>query len=60
LRKSKLRLVRAFAAQAQFGCLVFIISSWPSLSSGTKPRPPHVGHCCSSSVIFNDTITVAV
>ena len=23
---------------------VFIISSWPSSSSGTKPRPPHVGH----------------
>ena len=22
----------------------FIISSWPSSSSATKPRPPHVGH----------------
>ena len=30
--------------------LVFITSSWSSSSSGTKPRPPHVGHCCSSSV----------
>ena len=44
-----------------FGCLVRITSSWPSSSSGTKPLPPHVGHCCSSSVpFFNDTITVAV
>ena len=28
----------------------------PSLSpssSGTKPLPPHVGHCCSSSVPFS-------
>jgi hypothetical protein len=24
--------------------VVFIISSWPSSSSGTTPRPPHVGH----------------
>ena len=43
------------AAQAQFGCLVFITSSWPSSSSGTKPQPPHVGHCCSSSVPFSTT-----
>ena len=34
--------------------LVFITSSWSS-SSGTKPRPPHVGHCCSSSVPFSTT-----
>jgi hypothetical protein len=43
------------AAQAQFGRLVFITSSWPSSSSGTKPQPPHVGHCCSSSVPFSMT-----
>ena len=43
------------AAQAQFGCLVFITSSCWSSSSGTKPRPPHVGHCCSSSVPFSTT-----
>src|SRR6516165_6854963 len=24
-------------------------------SSGTKPPPPHVGHCCSSSVPFRMT-----
>ena len=41
--------------QAQFGCLVCITSSWPSSSSGTKPQPPHVGHCCSSSVPFSAT-----
>ena len=41
---------------AQFGCLfVCITSSWPSSSSGTKPLPPHVGHCCSSSVPFSTT-----
>ena len=43
------------AAQVQFGCLVCITSSWPSSSSGTKPEPPHVGHCCSSSVPFSMT-----
>jgi hypothetical protein len=46
---------RLAAAQAQFGCLVFMTSSWPSSSSGTKPQPPHVGHCCSSSVPFSTT-----
>jgi hypothetical protein len=40
---------------AQVGCLVCITSSWPSSSSGTKPLPPHVGHCCSSSVPFSTT-----
>ena len=34
---------------------VFITSSWPSSSSGTKPRPPHLGHCSSSSVPFSTT-----
>ena len=34
---------------------VFITSSWPSSSSGTKPLPPHVGHCRSSSVPFSTT-----
>src|SRR5262245_19944942 len=34
---------------------VFIISSWLSLSSGTKPLPPHVGHRRSSSVPFSTT-----
>jgi hypothetical protein len=34
---------------------VFITSSWSSSSSGTKPLPPHVGHCCSSSVPFSMT-----
>src|SRR5262245_39199479 len=49
------------AARAQFGYVVRIISSRPSSSSGTKPLPPHVGHCRSSSVLFfDDTITVAV
>ncbi len=46
---------KSTAAQTQFGCLVFITSSWPSSSSGTKPQPPHVGHCCSSSVPFSMT-----
>ena len=27
-----------------------ITSLWSSSSLGTKPLPPHVGHCCSSSV----------
>jgi hypothetical protein len=26
-----------------------------SSSSGTKPLPPHLGHCCSSSVPFSMT-----
>src|SRR6476620_5489885 len=43
------------AAQAQFDCLVLITSSRPSPSSGTKPQPPHVGHCCSSSMPFSAT-----
>src|SRR5262245_9161304 len=34
---------------------VFIISSWLSSSSGTKPLPPHVGHRRSSSVPFSTT-----
>jgi hypothetical protein len=37
---------------AQFGCLV-CITSWSPSSLGTKPLPPHVGHCCSSSVPFS-------
>src|SRR4029079_15296639 len=32
---------------------VRITSSLSSSSSGTKPLPPHVGHCCSSSVPFS-------
>ena len=34
---------------------VFITSSWLSLSSGTKPLPPHVGHRRSSSVPCSTT-----
>ena len=35
---------------------VFITPSWSSSSSfGTKPLPPHVRHCCSSSVPFSMT-----
>ena len=37
------------------GSDVFMISSWPSSSSGTKPLPPHVGHRCSSSAPFSTT-----
>src|SRR6185312_17351155 len=33
--------------------LVLTTSSRSSSSSGTKPLPPHVGHCCSSSVPFS-------
>jgi hypothetical protein len=43
------------AARAQFGCVVCITSSRPSSSSGTKPLPPQVGHCRSSSVPFSMT-----
>ena len=43
------------AARAQFGCVVCITSSRSSSSSGTKPLPPHVGHCRSSSVPFSTT-----
>ena len=31
------------------------VTSSSSSSSGTKPLPPHVGHCCSSSVPFSMT-----
>src|SRR6516164_7775821 len=31
------------------------VTSSSSSSSGTKPLPPHVGHCCSSSVPFSTT-----
>jgi hypothetical protein len=41
--------------KVQFGVLVCITSSWLSSSSGTKPLPPQVGHCCSSSVPFSMT-----
>jgi hypothetical protein len=34
---------------------VFITSSLSSLSSGTNPLPPHVGHLCSLSVPFSIT-----
>src|SRR5262249_28099327 len=36
---------------------VFIISSWLSSSSSTKPLPPHVGHRRSSSVPFSTTLS---
>jgi hypothetical protein len=49
------RLVLHLSHETLFGCLVFITSSWPSSSSGTKLQPPHVGHCCSSSVPFSMT-----
>ena len=47
------------ASAVHFGGLghrlaVRITSSSSSLS-GTKPLPPHVGHCCSSSVPFSMT-----
>src|SRR6188472_4363098 len=32
---------------------VRITSSLSPSSSGTKPLPPHVGHCCSSSLPFS-------
>ena len=35
--------------------LVLITSSLSSLSSGTNPLPPHVGHLCSLSVPFSIT-----
>jgi hypothetical protein len=35
--------------------LVVRITSSSSSLSGTKPLPPHVGHCCSSSVPFSMT-----
>jgi len=31
------------------------VTSSSSSSSGTKPLPPHLGHCCSSSVPFSMT-----
>jgi len=34
---------------------VRVTSSSSSSLSGTKPLPPHVGHCCSSSVPFSMT-----
>jgi hypothetical protein len=48
---------RGFAVLAAARALVLITSSLflSSLSSGTKPLPPHLGHCTSSSVPFSTT-----
>src|SRR6266568_36338 len=49
------KVVGPVALEAGEDRLAVRITSSSSSSSGTKPLPPHVGHCRSSSVPFSMT-----